>query len=469
MNIAIKPFSTPGGYYVYNRETNGILSVDLNEYEMFQRIYKKVATDEDHANLKTFQERGFRIESKLKKIEHPQNKFIDFHLENKIEKITLQVTQDCNLRCAYCSYSGGYDQRTHSNKMMSYETMQKSVDFLMQRSMNSKRVDIGFYGGEPLLMFHRIKKLFTYIEQTYPYKEISYSLTTNGTIFTDKVIDFLSEKGVNVTISIDGPKEIHDKNRVFKNNEGSFDLIMKNLEKIRENHPSFFKKISFSTVIAPGNDYKCVDDFYNASEVMEDNLIFTSSVNEFNSKDEVTYDEQYFVTYNLQKMRMLLAMLGFLDEEKISKLFTQTKVLIGQFHDDLGKLAGLGEIGHPGGPCIPGARRPMVDVDGNLFPCERVSESSDNMKIGNIESGFDLEKVKGILNIGQITEQECLNCWNFLNCAICAVATDDTTIFSRKEKLNRCRGEMNETLSMLETICLLKENGFDFEKESQYG
>jgi len=468
VNIIIKLFSTPKGKYAYDRETNSILSLNDDEFSALQRIQDGNATTDDLKVLETFQRKGFCKESSLRQILHPHEKFLEFHLDSKMEKITLQVTQNCNLRCAYCAYSGMYHQRSHTDKVMSYETMKKSADFLMHHATNSRKVDIGFYGGEPLLEFERIKSLVDYIKQTYPYKDISYTITTNGTLFTEEVINFLSDSGFNVNVSIDGPKEIHDKNRVFINGSGSFDSIMSSLRDIKRRNPEFFKKISFSTVIAPGSDFKCVDDFYSANEVIEDNFLFTTTVNEFGNIEEIQYDEKYFISYNIQRTKMLLYLLGMVEKDQVSKLVLREIAEINRFYKNLGTTNGLRYDAHPGGPCIPGAKRTMVDAEGYLYPCERVSESSNEMRIGHIDSGFDLNKAKQILNIGQLTQGECMACWNFVHCSLCAAAADDGRKLSGKSRLNYCEGAMNTTLTILKTICLLKENSFNFE-EARYG
>jgi len=468
MSVIIKPFSTPMGYYVYDREINSILVLSQDRYEAFERIYKKQANEEDQKILKDFQEQGYCKESQLEKIEHPTDKLLEFHLENKIKKITLQVTQNCNLRCSYCIYSGMYEQRSHTNKTMSYETMKESVDFLMKHSTNSEMVDIGFYGGEPLLAFNNIKSLLTYIKTKYPYKKVTYSMTTNGTIFNDEIIEFLSDNNVSLMISIDGPKELHDKNRVFINGKGSFEPMMENLLYIKNKNPEFFEKITFSTVIAPGNDYKCITDFFNASDVIEDTSFFSTTINDYNSKETIQYEESFFINYRIQRTKMLLAALGIISKDQVSKLLSSEMVIISRFHKDLGMSGGLTKMAHPGGPCIPGAHRLMVDVNGNLYPCERVSETSESMCIGSLDSGFNLDKARAILNIGQITSEECKECWNFIHCNMCAAAADDSGKLSKKKKLNRCSESINNTLSMLKTVCLLKENNFNFEKENRY-
>ena len=258
MSTIIKTFKTPMCNYIYDRETNSILSVTQEQYEAFCRICKNAQTNEDVKVLNIFQDNGYCKDGIVEHIEHPQDKFLEFHLEKKVQKLTLQVTQNCNLRCAYCCYTGEkYNNREHSNKTMPFEIMKQSVDFLMQHSTNSPKVDIGFYGGEPLLEFQKIRKLIGYIEERYPYKKITYSMTTNGTLFNTENIQFLIEKNINVMISLDGPRELHNINRVYANGQGSFDKIMENLSFIKFNYPDFFKRIGFNTVISPEVDFKC--------------------------------------------------------------------------------------------------------------------------------------------------------------------------------------------------------------------
>ena len=74
--------------------------------------------------------------------------------------------------------------------------------------------------------------------------------------------------------------------------------------------------------------------------------------------------------------------------------------------------------GHPGGPCVPGLHRFFVDVDGNVYPCERITEDAA-FQVGNLDTGFDLEKVEKIINVGRCTKEECLTCWAFLHCGTC--------------------------------------------------
>lgn len=105
--------------------------------------------------------------------------------------LVLQVTQKCNLRCSYCVYSGDYKNRNHSQKEMSWETAKEAVDYLYGHSMSSEDIYISFYGGEPLLMFRLIKEVVEYVKREYCQRTVHFNLTTNGTLFTPEIVQYL--------------------------------------------------------------------------------------------------------------------------------------------------------------------------------------------------------------------------------------------------------------------------------------
>ena len=123
----------------------------------------------------------------------------------------------------------------------------------------------------------------------------------------------------------------------------------------------------------------------------------------------------------------------------------------------------LGETEHPGGPCLPGIQRLFVDVNGQLYPCEKVNEESELMNIGTLDKGFFLDKSLNILNIGKLTKEECKSCWAFRFCKICAVAADDTTELSRKKKLEHCERIKVDIYNMMRNYTMLKELGYNFD------
>ena len=460
MAVVIKTFTTPGGKYVYDRESNWVLSVSDAEFESFARIEKGAFSDKDIVVLKRYQGQGYCLDNEVTEISHPATPVLGTQISRKMKQLTMQVTQNCNLRCKYCIYGGGYDhQRTHSSQTMPLETMKKCVDFLMAHSLEVPEVNCGFYGGEPLLEIEKIKACVDYVKENYKGKNVRYSLTTNGTLFDDSTIEFLDSNNFNVLISFDGPKELHDINRVYEDGSGSFDDIMSNVEYIKENHPVFYDKISFLSIVAPGVDYACVNDFFNANEVLESRNVMLNTVSQFSAKEAPNYDDLYDLTYSYQHMKVLFSILGLYSKEKISKLFQAEIARIKRTYDEMLVPHRLLKSSHPSGPCLPGVMRPFVTVDGSIYPCERVSEGSDVMAIGHIDSGIDLSKAETLLNVGKSTEEECINCWNFRYCMLCCAASNGGSELSREMRLQQCIPSMNDTLNTFATLCMLLENG----------
>jgi len=463
MAVIIKTFATPGGKYVYDRETNSILSVSDEEFAACKRVEANEADDNDWKLLKCYTDQKFLQESRLKEILHPATYSLNQMLESRVAHLTLQITTDCSLRCSYCTYSGNYEnQRSHSKEVMSIDVMKRSVDFIMERSHGLKKINIAFYGGEPLLEIDIIKSCVRYVKDKYYGREVTYSLTTNGTIFNDDIIHFLRNNDFNISISLDGPKEIHNLNRIFPDGSGSFDKIMDNLRNIRKSYPDYFHKISFMTTVAPDMDYSCINSFYVAEEILNDNSVRSNLVNDYSLKESISYGDNFHMVNAYQRMKVLLAELDLYSKNKTSKLFTNSLDQVKETYKTLSKSRMVEKM-HPGGPCVPGVMRPFVDTKGNIFPCERVSENSEVMRLGHIDTGFEYEKIYCLLNIGQLTEKECISCWNFLFCGLCSAACDEGNCFSKEKRLIYCSREKYVAVEQMATICLLLENGYKFE------
>ena len=134
-----------------------------------------------------------------------------------LQTLVLNLTNQCNLSCQYC-YEFGEDKVATPEgkpKFMDYETAQASVDFLLEQSAGRRTVHITFFGGETLMNFPLLKKVVTYAHDRAAGqgRSIDFSLTTNATLLTPAIIEFLSENRIGVTVSMDGPPELHDKLR----------------------------------------------------------------------------------------------------------------------------------------------------------------------------------------------------------------------------------------------------------------
>lgn len=152
-----------------------------------------------------------------------------------IGSIDLNVTHGCNMACKYCYGSYGGNPSWIGNKYrygsqqgkMSKETAEKSIQFLIKESGNIKNLSVIFFGGEPLMNIELIKHMINYCrqqEKEYD-KKFNLSFATNGTLLTEKLLNYFLENNINIQISIDGSKAIHDIQRCFSNGEGTYDTI----------------------------------------------------------------------------------------------------------------------------------------------------------------------------------------------------------------------------------------------------
>ena len=182
------------------------------------------------------------------------------------------LTQSCNLRCVYCYGEGGeYGHKGHMKEMTAF----KAVDWLIDQSGKTKKIHIGFFGGEPFLNFPLMQKIVDYArKKTHEVdKKVDFLATTNGTLLDEKQINFIQDQDISVMISFDGPEEIQDAQRPFAGGKGSYSFIapkIKNLLAVRPQTPGHavlmegsdpqkvkeaLKEIGFSEVsITPASD-----------------------------------------------------------------------------------------------------------------------------------------------------------------------------------------------------------------------
>ena len=151
-----------------------------------------------------------------------------------VKALCLHIAHDCNLACQYCfAEEGEYHGR---RALMSYETGKQALDFLIANSGNRRNLEVDFFGGEPLLNFDVVKQLVAYDREQEKLhdKHFRFTLTTNGVLLNDDIMEFANREMDNVVLSIDGRKEVHDRMRPFRNGTGSYDLIVPKFQKFAE-------------------------------------------------------------------------------------------------------------------------------------------------------------------------------------------------------------------------------------------
>ena len=157
-----------------------------------------------------------------------------------LQRIVLNITNQCNLACTYCyEYSEDKITKTEGKpKYMTSAVAESSIDMLIKESGDRPSIHVTFFGGETLMNFLMLRSAVGYAKRKCAEagKSVEFSLTTNATLLTEQVVDFLAEHKVGVTVSIDGDRELNDKMRVFSDGRGSYDVILPRIKMLLARH-----------------------------------------------------------------------------------------------------------------------------------------------------------------------------------------------------------------------------------------
>jgi len=319
--------------------------------------------------------------------------------EDDIKRMVLFVTQDCNLECRYCFTRGSGNIK---KKSMSEEVARAAVDLLIRESNGAGPLNIGFYGGEPMLRFNLIREIIPYANQKAGEvnKTVNYTLTTNGTLLTDEAIRFLAANGIHTTVSIDGDREIHDKNRVFPDGSGSFDRAFSAFTKLKE------KAAGTGTISVVHNFDRHLGDIVQSlldlgipatglapAVSLDGHLDMPVPDNEDGSDiDNVDiYGRQY------EELVQTLLDNGMLFNETPPLDFTRI-------------FQGLEKREKKETDCGGAYARIAVDVDGNILPCDNFVGVPE-FYMGNVLTGMDKRHRETFKKIRAANSDTCRACW----------------------------------------------------------
>lgn len=165
-----------------------------------------------------------------------------------VKALCLHIAHDCNLACRYCfAEEGEYHGR---RALMSFEVGKKALDFLIANSGSRRNLEVDFFGGEPLMNWQVVKDLVAYgrEQEKVHNKNFRFTLTTNGVLLNDEIMEFCNREMGNVVLSIDGRKEVHDFMRPFRNGKGSYDLIIPKFQKFADsrNQDKYYVRGTFT-------------------------------------------------------------------------------------------------------------------------------------------------------------------------------------------------------------------------------
>lgn len=457
-----KTFATKNKKYFLDTGTGKIFIINDSVYKILDCITRT----NDFENIKRLSLSDEELKSALDEIkeavenEHilsalpvktlvgPQNTELEKRLDNKMQSITLELTEKCNLRCKYCIYGKDYsDYRNFGTKEMSIEVAKKAVDFLIEHH-GDEEFHVGFYGGEPLLCFDKIKEIVSYVKEKYHGDKIYFSMTSNMTLMTKEMAEYFANVG-NFTImcSIDGPEFIHNENRVYVNGKGTFNDAIRGVKYVAEAYKGKdAPPILFSVVLNPPYSkerFNEIQDFFSSLEWLPSNSTVQISYVSYETvpeeyipiNDRTENQFEYILEDDIDPLEE-----WSLDKSEKNNLFSEDyiKKPFLQIHKRRISDTPIKNYGFLG-CCVPGARKAFITTTGDILPCERIGTVPP---VGNVFDGFNIKHIKKYYVDEFIKEsiKVCGECWAINICSNCYMDCFDKNgkiDFSYKNRLCR--------------------------------
>ena len=320
---------------------------------------------------------------------------------NVVKALCLHVAHTCNLNCSYCFASQG---KYHGERaLMSFEVGKQALDFLMDNSGTRRNLEVDFFGGEPLMNWDVVKDLVKYARSVEKErgKNFRFTLTTNGMLIDDDVIEFANKEMSNVVLSLDGRKEIHDLTRVDYAGNGSYDKIVPKFQKMVEsrNGQNYYMRGTFTHA---NPDF--TKDVFHMADLGFTELSMEPVVSAPDDPMALTKEDLEIVKeqYEILAKEMI-------KRNKEGKGFTFYHYMI-----DLTQ-----------GPCIykrisgcgSGTEYMAVTPWGDLYPCHQFV-GEENYKLGDVWNGVTNDVLREeFRSCNAYAREDCKDCWAKLYCS----------------------------------------------------
>ena len=314
-----------------------------------------------------------------------------------VKALCLHIAHDCNLACRYCF--AGEGEYHGKRALMSLETGKKALDFLVENSGSRRNLEVDFFGGEPLMNFDVVRALTAYgreLEKSRD-KHFRFTLTTNGVLLNDEIMDFCNREMDNVVLSLDGRKEVHDRMRPTRNQKGSYDLIVPKFQEFARRRKALGKQYYIRGTFTHYNlDF--AQDVLHFADLGFDQLSMEPVV----APPEAPYAIRPEDIETIKEQYDILAR-EMIRREKEGRGFTFFHFMI-----DLS-----------GGPCVykrlsgcgSGTEYLAVTPWGDLYPCHQFVGYEDFL-LGNVEDGVtNTELVKTFKMCNVYAKKECSECF----------------------------------------------------------
>ncbi|MFH1061628.1 MAG: radical SAM protein [Candidatus Omnitrophota bacterium] len=342
-----------------------------------------------------------------------------------ISDLTLNLTSSCNLACIYCwNDQGKYSDNSFASaqtpipahqqnvEKMSIKTAQAAVDmFVQQRDPGTKNLLIDFYGGEPLLNLETMRFVISYVQKNEAKwgVRIRFLLATNATLLTPSIAEELLNNGVQIAVSLDGPKEVQDKNRPFSDGTGSFDTIYANLKSMA---PETLKRLVGRATVTPA--YCDMVNLYKSLKAVGFERIELFESEDACHRINPTRQTMFFNTpeqyAELCREYERLALLYI--EEVENGFLDYRKTFFNRFFKLMQRLYYQQEVS---GGCPAGRGQIAVSLDGKIFPCTAFI-GVDKFEIGSVDQGINQDKYKAFIKKADKRIEHCQECKLFSLC-----------------------------------------------------
>lgn len=361
-----------------------------------------------------------------------------------VDSYILGITEQCNLRCTYCCYSGNYvNNRTHSTKYMESKDIDNIFEFIEVLSPN-RNIRISFYGGEPLLNYTIIQYAVDLGYMKWGDK-VTFSISTNGVLLTPIVIDWIIAKNVELAISIDGTEEFHDKHRIDKRGNGSFPNIKTALLYLKTNYPEYYYGITIMMTLPSFRSIGKIAEAWHNEPLLKElspSMINGLAPNFSSGVEKIEYEEILSVYSSL------------LDSYHMHPEWNVLRVLFNQcisYWKERPIVSPHGAV--PMATCMPINTKLFVDSNLQIGVCEKIS---DKYRIGDVKTGINWDKANSIVNEYYNKRVErCRYCPSVRMCDMCLTAVEYTD-----EQWNvLCHNEQVYTRVFMYLFCEMAERG----------
>ncbi len=409
----IHKFKQGGNYYVLDVNTGAVHVVDELVYDILEdeKIrnkkdvlaalkgkYDEEDISEAYDEIQELAEEGvIYSEDKYEEIAHSSMDDRDY-----IKAICLNVIHGCNLRCKYCFADEG-EYHGHGG-VMSVETAKKAIEYVIKRSGPRKNIEIDLFGGEPTLIMDKLKEVIAFARENEKKwgKNIRFTMTTNATLLTDEMMDYMDKEMGNIILSLDGRKEINDMTRIKPDGSGSYDDIVPNIKKM------ISKRTKGKTYYVRGTFTRNNTDFFNDVQAMLNEGFREISI------EPVVLEDGHNLSLREEDLPVIYENYDKLYEEMRRRMHEGDEFTFYHFMIDL-----------QGGPCVykrisgcgAGFEYVAITPQGEVYPCHQFV-GKEEYKLGDIyEDTFNKDLAKKFKKAHIYNKPKCRKCWARFYCS----------------------------------------------------